>query len=380
MFSIDLEQRCLLELLKASLFCTTPELPDKVNWEKIFVLARSQCVVPLIASYVPREFRDNWLNLTYQNKAHYMQLIHEQNSLVQLFKNNNIPFAILKGTAAAIYYPNPSLRTYGDIDFCVSNDFFDSAKSLLDNANYSFISNNERQFVYKKNGIEFELHLKFSSKHYKNNIDHIVLNGLANFQIYKVANNAFPGLSTYENGIVLLGHILQHLKESGIGLRQIIDWMMFVHQELDDTSWEKHFRRLALEAGLEKLAITVTYMCKKWFQLPDSITWCDKADEDAANRLLIQIFEDGNFGLDRAPYEIIKKSIRDEGAFKYLQRSGMLNWPLANKYIIFKPFAWFYQLCRYACIGISGLFNGKKIFSKTSHTMSLEELLKRLEQ
>ena len=37
----------------------------------------------------------------------------------QLFENNNIPLVILKGTAAAMYYPKPQLRTMGDIDFLV---------------------------------------------------------------------------------------------------------------------------------------------------------------------------------------------------------------------------------------------------------------------
>ena len=271
------------------------------------------------------------------------------------------------------------MRSFGDIDFYVSKEFFDSARCLLDKAEYYFISNNERQYVYEKNGIEFELHSKFSSKHYKHNIDHIVLNGLANSHIYNISNHSFPGLSTYENGVVLLGHIMQHLKESGIGLRQILDWMLFVHQELDDTSWKEKFRPLAVEAGLEKLAITTTYMCKKWFCLPDSITWCDCGDEEIADRLLIQVFEDGNFGLDRAPYEVIKKSIKDEGTFKYLQRSGLLNWPLAQKYKFFRPFAWLYQLFRYAFIGLNGLFTGKKVFRNTKQTMSLEELWKRLE-
>ena len=131
MISLNPEQISLLELVKASLFGSTPEITDDANWGKIFELANSQCVVLLIESYVPLEFKNTWSNVSYLNKAHFLQLIHEQNSLVQLFVENNIPLAILKGTAAGIYYPNPSLRCYGDIDFYVSNEHFDSAKCLL---------------------------------------------------------------------------------------------------------------------------------------------------------------------------------------------------------------------------------------------------------
>ena len=130
MVKLDLEQQSIIELLKASLFGTTPVIPENVDWERIFELAKAQCVIPLIASYVPSEYRNEWISISYQNKAHFMQLIHEQNSLINLFNDNNIKFAILKGTAAAIYYPNPSLRSFGDIDFYVSKEFFDSARCL----------------------------------------------------------------------------------------------------------------------------------------------------------------------------------------------------------------------------------------------------------
>ena len=307
-----------------------------------------------------------------------MRLMYEQNFLVNLFKVNNIPFVILKGTSAAVYYPKPSLRTFGDIDFYVSDIYLKSALELLNNSGYFIIHNNERHYGLEKNGIDFELHTRFSCQHYED-IDHIVLRGLNNAYDYKIGNYTFPGLPSYENGIVLLGHIMQHLKDYGIGLRQIIDWMMFVHKNLDDSAWNNRFKQLAVEAGLEKLAVTVTYMCKKWLGLPDDITWCNDADETVADQLLIRILDDGNFGHNRASSERVNKSLNKEGTFKYLQRAGMINWPLAQKCTIFRPFAWLYQLCRYAGKGTVGLFTGKKVFMKNKKNMSLKELWERLE-
>lgn len=378
MVLLDQEQACFIDLLKASLFDLTPVIPDRVNWEKIFSIAKAQCVVPLIATYVPAEHKNDWRNTAFQSRAHYIQLIYEQNSLVDLLRANQIPFVIIKGTAAAIYYPNPSLRSFGDVDFYVSDKYWETSMNLLKNNGYIFLSNNVRQFEFEKNGIDFELHSKFSSKNY-NDIEHLLINGLNNSVEYNIGGNSFPGLPRYENGLVLLGHIMQHLKDSGIGLRQIIDWMMFVNKELDDTAWSEVFRSLAHEAGLEKLAITVTYMCKKWLGLPNEITWCNLADEYVADQLLLQVLEDGNLGKERAPFESIKKSMKSEGVFRYLQREGLTNWPLAQKCVLFKPFAWLYQFCRYICIGIGSLFTGKKVFRNRKQELSLEKLLKKLE-
>ena len=378
LITLEPEHSCLLGLLKTSLFDLPLVIPDGVNWNKLLEEAKCQCVVPLVSSNVPEEYRNEWLGISNQSKAHYMRMLYEQNSLVYLLKNSNIPFVILKGTAASIYYPSSSLRMFGDIDIYVSEDYFEFAKKLLEDNGYQLNHFNERHNGYLKNGILFELHRKYSSQYYKD-IEQIVLKGLNSAVNYKVSNYSFPGLPTYENGLVLLGHIMQHLKESGIGLRQIIDWMMFVHKELDDYAWSEHFYPLAREAGLEKLAITVTFLCKKWLGLPNKISWCNTADEDVAEQLLIRVLDEGNLGKDRAPTESVNYSIRKEGVFKYLQRAGMYNWSLAQKYTFFRPFAWLYQLFRYVFMGIAGLFTGKKVFMKTKRNMSLEELWKRLE-
>jgi hypothetical protein len=89
--------------------------------------------------------------------------------------------------------------------------------------------------------------------------------------------------------------------------------------------------------------------------------------------------DDGNLGQDRALYEVIKKSMKAEGTFRFLQRMGMANWTLAKKYVAFRPFAWFYQLCKYVSQGVFGLLSGKKMFFKYNHKMSIEELIERME-
>ena len=378
MISIDSEQVCLLELVKASLLNLSPEIPPNVNWEKVLESAKAQCVVSLLESHVPIEYRSEWHELSFQSKAHYMQMLYEQNNLINLFRRNSIPLIIIKGTASAIYFPVPSARTFGDVDLYVSKDYWSSAIKILEDNDYRLINTEDRHYEYVKNGIEFELHSKIGSKHF-NDIEHIFINGYKNAVEYRFGEYSFPGLPKYENGLVLLGHIMQHLKASGIGLRQIIDWMMFVHTELDDSAWFDRFRFFAQDAGLEKLAITVTYMCKKWIGLNDNITWCNDADDEVADQLLIRILDDGNLGHNRALCEGVKKSINNEGLVKHLRRLGIENWSLSKKCVFFKPFAWLYQLFRYAGKGITGLFTGKKVFMKNKHNLSLEELWERLE-
>ncbi len=373
MIKLKKEQTCLIELLKASLFNLSPVIPDDVKWEKVIKLAKSHVIVPLIASGVPENLKNELLEITCLSKAHFMKMMHEQGALVNLFEKKGISYFIFKGTAAAIYYPNPSLRTYGDIDFYVFDNDMNLAKELLRKNGYINTGYNKRHYEYVKNGIEFELHNRISMQD-KYDIDHLVVNNLKSTVISRINNCSFVCLPPCENGLVLLWHIMHHLTSYGLGLRQIIDWMMFVHNELDDVTWEAEFKPLAIKAGCEKLAVTVTYMCKKWLGLSDKITWCDSANEEFADQLFIRVLDDGNFGRDRAPVESLKVLINKEGFFQALHHTGMINWPLAQKYAIIRPFAWLYQFCRYVCKGFVGLFKGKKVYLKNNHNINLEDL------
>lgn len=371
------EYICLLELIKASLFQTVPQIPSNVNWDIVFELAKKQCIVPLIEPFVPDSYRDSWTRISIQNKAHYIQLIYEQNELIQLFENNNIPIVILKGTSVSRYYPNPSLRSMGDIDFYILKDFFPHAESLMIKNNYRFINSTDRHNIYTKNGIEFEMHFRYSCQYY-NNIDSYLIESMKTLDIYSINGYNFYSFPVNENGLILLGHLMQHLSGSGLGFRQILDWMMFVNHALDDDLWNNSFKKIASDSGLEKLAITTTKLCQNYLGLKNDISWCNDADDKLSEQLLERVFIDGNFGVERSIFEDINKRMKVEGKFHYLQKAGLYNWNAAKKYKFLKPFAWFYQLTRYTVKTFSYLFNRKRLFSKEKSSSNLGELIKNL--
>ena len=77
MVSLNKEQVGLIEILKAALFDLSPKIPESINWDNLLKFAKDQCIVPLVIAYVPAENRNEWLQISYQIRAHYMQLIYE---------------------------------------------------------------------------------------------------------------------------------------------------------------------------------------------------------------------------------------------------------------------------------------------------------------
>ena len=149
----------LLQLLKASLFGTAPQFPENTDWEAVYKEACDQAVVALSAQAVPDTAAHIWGVAAFQSEAQYMRMLFEQSNLIKLFGDNGIPLVIIKGCAAAMYYPKPHLRTMGDIDFLVPEERFEAARELLSKNGYTFLCDYDdgRDYTYQKGGVVFEL-------------------------------------------------------------------------------------------------------------------------------------------------------------------------------------------------------------------------------
>lgn len=105
---------------------------------------------------------------------------------------------------------------------------------------------------------------------------------------------------------MLLGHINHHLVSQNLGLRQILDWEMYVHNIMDNKLWNDRFLPLLKKVGLRKLAINTTLMCKKYLGLSTGIILKEDISEDASELLLKMVLKSGNFGSKTAKKITIK--------------------------------------------------------------------------
>ncbi len=379
-------QIALLEAIKASLFETVPNYPEKTDWGEVIKEAKDHAVIGLISSVIP--VKDE---TTEMGKAIYMRILYEQDKLIKLLDDNDVPCVILKGCAAAQYYPKPYLRTMGDIDFLVPRNKFEKAAEVMESNGYKYEHGkddhgkrleNGRHFGYSKNGISFELHHHFSSAGY--NIDDILENAIGSRVYRKLNGYRVPMLPDIENGLVLLGHINQHLKESNLGLRQIIDWEMYVHKVLDDKTWNSTFEPLVNQIGLEKLSVITTKMCKSFLGLPNKITWCESADKKSAEQLLTIILSNGNFGHKRnttrseGRIQVAVYEIKHKGVHTFLKELGLRKSKACRCSSILSHFAWLYGLTLFIGMGIKAVVKTKNVRKRVTDANDRLEMLEEL--
>lgn len=343
----------VFRIIKYSLFPTdqdTIDISPDVDWHYIFEELQAQTISTLAYSWLKTHplpdsgLQKKWMTSCLQQQARWMQIMHAQTQLINLMEQHNIPCVIIKGAAAMMAYPQPALRAVGDIDFLVKRSDYDKAAEILENNSYIPIPNqktNKHHIEYEKNGISYELHNRLGIiSDTDEQLLSIFENGINNRVWHTIGNAEFPALPDDLNGLVLLFHINQHLR-TGLGHRQILDWMMYIHKNKNLNDIMPMIRA----TGMERLALTVTIMCQKYWGLPSTI---EETGDYPCDDLMEYIITNGNFGNKKGEEEKIATVSLDTSnpvrLFSRLQRGGLCRWDAAKKHTILRPFAWIYQI------------------------------------
>ncbi len=371
---MEKRDQVVLNILKASVW---GKKSDNIIGYEIFDEMQNQAVFTLSAPILsmiemPEELRQTWKNAIIRQLC-----FDEQNRFIQSTLPITVPYLILKGTAAAQYYPYPEYRATGDIDLITKREDYQSACEMLLADGYIETSSHpedkwERHRIFSKNNVTVEIHSYFAMLNDPQKAEY-----LDNLIIQNI--NPTHVLPDQINGLVILEHINQHL-EKGLGLRQIIDWMMFVDKCLPDDKWPE-FCSYAKNIGLERLALVITKMCMNYLDLPRR-KWCADADDMLCEQLMEYILSCGNFGNKKTDESDIGQNIlayaRSPKSFcMLLQQRGLINWKEAQKHPIFRPFAWLYQIGRYLLKGfgrseaISKLRNEYELAKKRNELLNL---------
>lgn len=388
---ISEENSRMLALLADVLHDRTPDPIPADQWPALRRELQMQTVYALPAEFFPAlglsaDDAGDYLRAVIKNRQTFHRLMKDQTRFLALLDDAGIPAVVLKGAAAAISYAHPENRCMGDIDLLVLPQDFDRAFDTLIAAGCTkmvFSSENPRHTDMKTpNGTVIELHNYFSTS--DNDEQNGVLDGLLFRAIPSrvfgtLCGYRVPMLPTAVNGLVLLGHINQHLS-TGLGLRQIIDWMEYVEANLDDAAWEAGFAEMAEQIGMKRLAMIATAMCQKYLGLQKDIHWCSY--EPVCDELMEYILSNGNFGRKEASLKrqtvIVLKHFRSPAELlRTAQSNGLLNWEPARKHRVLRPFAWCYQLGRWA---VKGVRNGVTADLLSNASESMKEMVGLMEK
>lgn len=325
-----------------------PSTLKEVDWKEIYAIAKKQCLVGVLFHGIrrlPKELAPEqkllmqWIVMAEQIRKQNIRLFLDSVKVCQNFENEGFANCILKGQGNALLYPDPYMRTPGDIDIYLTG----GRKRVMQYINKvcpnQVMRYHHVDFPVMKTAIEvhftpsymfFLIHNSRMQKWFKEvmgeQCNHRVSlpDGYGEIHVPQVSFNV----------IYILSHLHRHIFTEGIGLRQLLDYYFVLlkwHTDLTNlTDSNKSLPQMTLintdldalrhklkYLGLWKFAQAVMFVMKEVFGLSED-RMIVPMDEREGRFLLDEIMRGGNFG----QYDTRLGSKENEGKLhRYLRMS-----------------------------------------------------------
>lgn len=325
-----------------------PSTLKEVDWKEIYAIAKKQCLVGVLFHGIrrlPKELAPEqkllmqWIVMAEQIRKQNIRLFLDSVKVCQNFENEGFANCILKGQGNALLYPDPYMRTPGDIDIYLTG----GRKRVMQYINKvcpnQVMRYHHVDFPVMKTAIEvhftpsymfFLIHNSRMQKWFKEvmgeQCNHRVSlpDGYGEIHVPQVSFNV----------IYILSHLHRHIFTEGVGLRQLLDYYFVLlkwHTDLTNlTDSNKSLPQMTLintdldalrhklkYLGLWKFAQAVMFVMKEVFGLSED-RMIVPMDEREGRFLLDEIMRGGNFG----QYDTRLGSKENEGKLhRYLRMS-----------------------------------------------------------
>ena len=322
------QQKIFFDFLR---FCigSAKEIPDSLkeaDWKELYAIAQKQALLGVLFHGIrrlPKELAPEqkllmqWMVMAEQIRKQNIRLFQDSVKVCQNFENEGFANCILKGQGNALLYPDPYMRTPGDIDIYLSDGRRKIMKYVEQVCPNQVMRYHHVDFPVMKTAIEVHftpsymfcpIHNRRMQKWFKEVMGeqcaHRVSlpDGYGEIHVPQVSFNV----------IYILSHLYRHIFTEGIGLRQLLDYYyVLVKWHTDLTNLTDSNKSLPLMTqintdldalrhelkylGLWKFAQAVMFVMKEVFGLSED-RMIVPMDEKEGRFLLDEIMRGGNFG------------------------------------------------------------------------------------
>lgn len=322
------QQKIFFEFLR---FCigSAKEIPDslkEVDWKELYRIAQKQALLGVLfhgIQRLPKELAPEqkllmqWMVMAEMVRKQNIKLYQDSVKVCQNFEKEGFANCILKGQGNALLYPDPYMRTPGDIDIYLSGGRKKIMKYVDQVCPNQVMRYHHVDFPVMKTAIEvhftpsymfYPIHNRRMQKWFEKvmgeQCNHRVSlpDGYGEIHVPQVSFNV----------IYILSHLYRHIFTEGIGLRQLLDYYFVLlkwHTDLTNlTDSNKSLPQMTLintdldalrhelkYLGLWKFAGAVMFVMKEVFGLSED-RMIAPMDEKEGKFLFDEIMRGGNFG------------------------------------------------------------------------------------
>ena len=357
---MEAQQKIFFDFLQ---FCikTVAEIPASVkdaDWKVMYAIAKKQALIGVLfhgIKQLPKELAPDagllmqWMGMAQKIRQQNIRLFLDSAKVCKKFKEVGFRNCILKGQVNALLYPDPYMRTSGDIDIYLDggrNRVMQYINKVCPNQVMRY---HHVDFPVMKSAIEvhftpsymfFPVHNRRMQKRFKKVMDL----QCSNIVTLPDGYGEITVPTTSFNVIYILSHLYRHVFTEGIGLRQLLDYyFVLVKWHMDLTNLTESNKSLPqmmqistdLDAlrhelkylGLWKFAGAVMYVLHETLGLPEE-KMIAPVDVNEGRFLLAEIMQGGNFG----QYDTRLGSKENEGKLHRYLRMSLRNLRFVKHY------------------------------------------------
>ena len=345
-------QKIFINMLHAYIHDRPMTLIEGSDFEGLFKLADMHSVIGIYAAMnrknkfpMSQEMAkklDSYMLATVSQSVMWDTLYKE---VSEKLANKGIINIVVKGPVIKKFYPDPDLRTMGDIDLVVhKNDIPLACKTMLE-IGFRECTNTVDEFKFVRNNMTVEIHEDLTSEDFGTGVDYKKEMQYI-FSCTKKTDSYVRELTDDCHLVYQILHIAHHLFSAGCGIRQILDVALTIkHCDIDIKSVLEKFDVFRLT----ELAHMIFYLCDKWFEVNVEDY---EIDQELYNYVADHILSGGVFGFaaGREKNQSVRDSMR-HSRIKFFLVNAFPNINIMRSYVIWfrnkpsilLPIAWVYR-------------------------------------
>lgn len=355
----------MIALLKDARLNRTSE-SIKLDYQKLFDLASQHQISALIYNQIynfddfSEDIKQRWKRDALKINAFQTRKTMKILQVYRQFLKQGLKALIVKGLVCRSLYPQPDNRQSNDEDLYVRKEEYETVKDILLKNNFTVISENDdvTTFIDPVSGLSIELHtalFSLESKAYGNYqryfdqaFDECIVHRIDGVEVYS--------LEYTQHLLFLILHFVKHFFHGGVGIRQVVDIVMYSEAYGDKVNWDRLYDILkalniyVLIVNLFAMAHDLLEFDYTKIRVPEGIDKSDYQDlfedimdagifgQSSSERIhsatiTLNTISDGKTSVLKSIFPSLKEM---QGKYKYL-----------NKYPVLLPFAYLSRIVNY---------------------------------
>ena len=305
------QQRIFFDFLR---FCigTRDDIPSSVkddDWKMMYDIAKKQALIGVLfhgIKKLPKELAPDeemlmlWAGMAQRIRLKNVRLFQDSAKVCKNFKQMGFRNCVLKGQGNALLYPDPYMRTPGDVDIYLEGGRRRIMEYVDEVCPNQVMRYHHVDFPVMKTPIEVHFTPSYMFCPWHNRRMQKWFGRMMDLQCSNVVSLpdgygeiSVPTLSF--NVVYILSHLYRHVFTEGIGLRQLLDYYFVIVKWHADGTDLTALQRDLKWLGLWKFAGAVMYVLHEVFGLSEK-RMIAPMNEKEGRFLLAEIMRGGNFG------------------------------------------------------------------------------------